>query len=143
MKTKNVIIISIIGLIVVGISIGWFMYNKGPINVHSENAINVSAEDIYETFKKDSTTAQKLYNNKVVQVTGIVERIQSNNEKAQILLLHTNEESAFVNCTLEEPSSLQTGNRVIVKGICGGIGQGDEDLGLKGDVYVTRAFIIQ
>ncbi len=117
------------------------MYNKGPLNIHSANGIEVSAEDLYATFEKDTSTALKLYNDKVVLVSGVIEKIQNNNEQAQVVLLHTNENGAYINCTMDETKPLKTGTRIIIKGICGGIGQGDEDLGLKGDVYITRAFI--
>ena len=102
MKTKNVVIISIISFAVVCISAGWFMYNKGPLNIHSVNGIEVSAEDLYATFEKDTSTALKLYNNKIVVVSGVIEKIQTNNEQAQVILLNTSENGAYINCTMDE-----------------------------------------
>ncbi len=143
MKTKKIILVTIISFVIAGFAVAWYMYNKGPVNIQNEIGIAVTAEDLYATFAQDSISAQKLYNNKIVVVTGNIEKIQTNNEKQQVILLHTNENGAYVNCTMDEPTNQKSGTIIAIKGICGGIGQGDVDLGLKGDVYITRGIISQ
>lgn len=141
MKKKKVFILVILALVLAGISYAWMKYNEGPLNIHQAKGIAVSSEELYSTFRKDSVTANKIYNNKIVLVTGKIVTIKKNNDQQQVILLNSNEDGAYVNCTMEETSGVKEGAIVSIKGICGSIGQGEEDLGIKGDVYITRGLV--
>jgi hypothetical protein len=129
-------------LLAAGICIGFYLYNKGPVNVTAADAVNISAPDLYRTFSTDTTAAKK-YSGKILEVSGDVNSFSFNRAKQKIILLKTATTGAFINCTMETDMDAPANSSVIIKGICSGIGQGDEDLGIKGDVYLTRCIPVK
>jgi uncharacterized protein (DUF1330 family) len=143
MKAKKLIIVTVISFIAVSVAAGWYLYNKGPKNVLNSNGIEVQAANLYKSYISDSSTAQKKFGEQVVEVAGVVKKVEENTQKQQVILLQTDEDGGSVNCTMEEKNIVAAGNKVVLKGICTGIGEGDEDLGLKPDVYLIRAYLIK
>ena len=143
-KTNKYILLTILLVAVIAASFGYYLYNKGPEDVKSSSATKINAPELYKLFITDSTRALKKYAGQVLQVKGQVTGISLNQQKQQVILLKTAADGAAVNCTMEEdPGKININDEIEVKGICSGIGQGDEDLGIKGDVYLTRSFLIK
>ena len=141
-KKKNIIIIFLAVIIIAG-AIGFYFYNKGPVNVKNAAAIKTEVAALYQSFFKDSTVAKKTYLNNVLEVSGLVMKISKNQENQVIVMLQTNESGAYVNCTMEEVAGLAENKQVTLKGICTGMGMGDADLGIMGDVYLVRCYLIK
>ncbi|MBK7306957.1 MAG: hypothetical protein IPO01_04120 [Chitinophagaceae bacterium] len=141
-KKKNIIIIFLAVIIIAG-AIGFYFYNKGPVNVKNAAAIKTEAAALYQSFLKDSTVAKKTYLNNVLEVSGLVMKVSKNQENQVIVMLQTNESGAYVNCTMEEVAGLAENKQVTLKGICTGMGMGDADLGIMGDVYLVRCYLIK
>ena len=121
---------------------GYYMYNKGPIDVKSSTGVKATPDELYTSYTTDSISAHKKYDDKVLSVKGEVKEITQNSQKQQVILLKTSSSGGYINCTMEESiSNVKPGDSVTVKGLCNGIGQGDADLGIPGDVYLTRSFI--
>jgi tRNA_anti-like len=139
---KKILLFGFIIAIVASI-VGFFFYNKGPKNIKNQTGIKISATDLYINYIKDSITANKNYSEKIIEVTGLIIGISQNQQMQTVLLLQTNEPGASINCTLEEEkATLKKGDAVILKGICNGLGEGDKDLGLLGDVYLIRCYAV-
>jgi cytochrome c-type biogenesis protein CcmE len=142
--TRKKVLISLLLVAILAAAFGYYLFNKGPVDVKSGSAIKLDAIGLYEQFDADSTGALKNYSGKILQVAGLVTAVSLNQKKEKIILLKTNTGGASVNCTMEEdPGEIKINDTVSIKGICSGIGQGDEDLGIKGDVYLTRCFLIK
>ncbi|CAN5892141.1 hypothetical protein BH11BAC4_BH11BAC4_05480 [soil metagenome] len=143
-KTTKTILILILLIAVIAVSIGYYMYNKGPGNVKNSSSIKINAAELYRSFITDAAVALKTYAGKIVEVKGRVAGTSINQQKEKIVLLSTAADGGNINCTMEEdPGNLQTNDEVVIKGICSGINQGDGELGIKADVYLTRSFIIK
>ena len=143
MRKRYYILLAILAVILVAAFIGWLMYNKGPRDIQLSYGIPVKSKDLYNQFSKDSIKANIKYVDKVLEVKGIVKKVAENNQHQQVLLLDSGIEDANVNCTMEERVTVKEGDLVKIKGICSGMGQGDVDLGIKGDVYIIRAYFIK
>lgn len=142
--TKKTILFSVLGLAALGAAVGYYLFNKGPVDVKNTGGTKVTATELYEAFSKDSSGAQKKYTEKIIEAAGIVSQVSQNQQNQAIILIKTNEAGAFVNCTMEGPANaVKENDAVTIKGICSGIGQGNEDLGIKGDVYLTRCYLIK
>lgn len=142
LNTKKIILISFLIIATFGFTVGYYMYNKGPVDVKNSSGIKISAQDLYKAFSTDSVTALKKYSTRIVNVRGTINNISTNVEDKQIVTLKTGSEGAYINCVIEEaPSPINEGEEVNIKGICSGIGQGEPELGIKGDVYLSRCFI--
>jgi uncharacterized protein (DUF1330 family) len=141
-KKNTFIVWVLLGIVLV--VIGFYKYNKGPVNVRNSSALKIEAAALYQAYLSDSVTAQKNYSGKILQVKGQVSKITDNQQGEMIVLFKTNVEGAFVNCTLQnKPMNIKPNVILEVKGICSGLGQGEPDLGILGDVYLTRSILAE
>ena len=141
---KKSILVTLLLVACLAAAIGYYLFNKGPVDVRNSAAIKTTATELYKLFDTDSSEALKKYSGKILQVTGTVAAVSLNQKKEKIILLKTDIGGASINCTMEEdPGETVPDKKVDIKGICSGLGQGDEDLGIKGDVYLTRCFLIK
>jgi hypothetical protein len=140
---KKYIILAFLAVAIIACATGLYFYNKGPVNVQSSQAIKINAAALYQVFLADSLQAKKNYADKVLEVSGTVKQVSKNLQNQVIVMLQTNEAGAFINCTLEEDKTGLVENKpVTLKGICTGMGMGDPDLGILGDVYLTRCYMV-
>ncbi len=142
-KTRRNIFLSIIGLVLAGATLAWYMYNKEGPNIENAGAAKITATHLYELFTKDSVAAKKNYLEKILEVSGEVTQVNKNQQGQSIILLKTHTAGASLNCTLEGlAGNIKKGDKILIKGICNGLGQGDIDLGILPDVYLSRCYII-
>ncbi|MEE9407954.1 MAG: hypothetical protein V3V28_07760 [Polaribacter sp.] len=124
MKTKK-IIISIFILGFIGAFVAYKMYNKPHVNVANEKAdITLTANKILADFSTDETTANTKYLEKIVQVKGVVSKVEVENEIG-IITLETNDEFGSVICHLTPLASknitkIKERQELVLKGICTG-----------------------
>jgi hypothetical protein len=120
---KISIYILIIGLL--GIFIGYKMYNKPHVNVAEKLAdIAVTANILLAEFSLDETKANLKYLDKIIAVKGTITNIESNAEKATISL-QTEDDFGSVVCYLvkdefKKSAEIKEGQEVVLKGICTG-----------------------
>ncbi len=137
---KTVIILCI--LILIGVSVAFYLWNKPHQDIAHAVGIKTDAVTLYNVFITDSIAAKKKYIQQVIEVSGTINNISKNQQNQMVTLINTDTNGAFINCTLEQESNtLQVGQSISIKGICTGIGQGDADLGIKGDVYLVRCYL--
>jgi hypothetical protein len=139
---KKNIIFFFLAVIVIASAIGFYFFNKGPVNIKNAPSIKTNAAALYQAFSKDSAGAKKIYLNNVLEVTGMIKRVSKNQENQVVIMLQTNEVGAYINCTMEEGAAgIVENNQATLKGICTGMGMGDADLGIMGDVYLVRCYL--
>ena len=120
---KISIYILIIGLL--GIFIGYKMYNKPHINVAEKPVeITIIANTLLADFSSDETKANTKYLDKIIAVKGRVANVEFNGEKAAISL-QTEDDFGSVVCYLvkdefKKSAEMKEGQEVILKGICTG-----------------------
>ena len=142
--SKKSLIIFFLAAIGIAVAVGFYFFNKGPKEVKHADGIKVEAAIVYQAFLKDSTTAKEQYLNKILEVSGMVKKVSKNQQNEMIVMLQTSESGAFVNCTLEDGvAAILENKQATIKGICTGMGMGDADLGILGDVYLIRCYLIK
>ena len=129
--------------------IGYKMYNKKHFNVESAApASEISAIDLHQTFVTDSSLAKNKFigdknKQKVTKVNGEIAAIKEDQQGNTIILLKTNTDGAFINCTMEKKiQNISAGSTIAVKGICTGYNF-DAEMGIPGDVILIRGFVIK
>ena len=136
------IVVTFCILILIGVCVAFYLWNKPHQDIAHAVAIKTDAVTLYNVFITDSIAANKKYIQQVIEVSGTINSILKNQQNQTVTLFKTDTNGAFINCTLEQESNtLQPGQFISIKGICTGIGQGDADLGIMGDVYLVRCFI--
>ena len=130
-------------LAAVGMIVGYCFWNKPHANIASAKGVNIQAAALYQAFITDTASANKKYYQQVVAVSGMVNSISKNLQNQAVIILKTNSEGAYINCTMEGGTqNIKKGASIIIKGVCQGI-QGDADLGIMGDVYLIRCYIAE
>jgi tRNA_anti-like len=121
---------------------GYWLWNKPHKNVKDTAAIKVAATELYDLFISDSVKAQNLYVDKIILVSGQVEKISVNQQSQPIILLNSGLPGAYINCTMENNTEdIKEYDSISIKGICSGYISGDADMGLPGDVFVIRGYL--
>lgn len=131
-------------LVLAGVATGYFLWNKPHKDVSSAKGLQVNAAELYQAFITDSAAANAKYIDKVVEVKGVIKSTNFNQQQQVIVALQTNNNDAAVNCTLEQKDAvIKSGAEIRLKGICTGLGEGDADLGIPGDLYLIRCYIAE
>ena len=126
------------------LAVGYLLWNKPHKNVRDAAAAKVAATDLYNLFITDSLKAKNLYIEKIVLVWGQVEKISVNQQLQDIILLKTGVSGAYINCTMENKTEgVREHESVSIKGICSGYINGDTDMGLPGDVFLIRGYLLK
>jgi hypothetical protein len=142
LKTKKIILFTIAAFLVIGFAIGYLIWNKPHRDVKDAKGNSITAIALYDIYIADSAKAKKNYENKILNVSGVVKEVSLNQQNQQIILLKTNIDGGALNCTMEENiPNPSPGDLITLKGICSGYITGDADLGLPGDVFMVRCYL--
>lgn len=121
---KKLIIIAILCLIftLVGFLVAKLMYKKAERNVATEQAVTVDLAEFIRLYKTAEDSANKLYLNKVVQLTGVVDTYNIDIEDLHYLTIQIFDSFPSINCTLTDKyKSIGVADTITLKGICAGI----------------------
>lgn len=141
---KKYVLVSLTVIVLVAAFTGYYLYNKPALDVKHSSGKSISATALYDHFGNDTTLAKKEFMQQVLQVSGEVTHVTTNQQNNMVILLKTGIDGAAVNCTMEEPiPGISAGSKVEIKGICNGMGEGDKALGILGDVYLVRCYQVK
>lgn len=116
MKTKAVLLVTVLALAVGGGVYGYREYNRGVANTADETPTEqLTAERLVAEFATDEEASNAKYISKVIQVSGTVDRIEGND-----IILSTGTPDNTVRCTFDAPPAVRTGSTVAIKGECAG-----------------------
>lgn len=133
MKKSYIIIIVLIILSVVWIV--FRMYNKPHRDPRSEASIKISATELFRSYENDEAAANGLYLDKVLEISGKITEITTNQELIPIVALETENPMFGVRCTMEGPTiDAKLGDTVTIKGIC---------TGYLSDVVIIKATLVE
>ena len=142
-KTNKIILSAILAIVCIGIITGYLLWNKPHKDVESADAVKITAADLYNIFITDSSKARSSYTDKVLLVSGEINNVSINQQSQQVIFFKTTVAGAFINCTMEgKAEGLKAGAQVTIKGICSGYISGDADMGLPGDVFLIRGYLL-
>jgi uncharacterized protein YpmB len=128
-------------LVAVIVAIGIGVWNKPHENIKDAVAIKTGAEALYQSLSDKTSQAKSMYVNKVVAVTGKVVRVMKNQQEHQVVFLQSGVNGGSVNCTMEENiENIKEGDTLTLKGICIGYSGEDDEMGLRGDVFLVRCY---
>ncbi len=115
------IVILVVGVLAVAIVGLYMVFFKPHRSVEDEQAIRVTAVQLFNDFENDETSANARYLDKAVEVTGHIADITTDMQRHPVVTLGTDDILFGVRCTLTDTQpGLQAGDTVQVKGICKG-----------------------
>jgi hypothetical protein len=143
------VLLAILVIAVGAAVVGYYLFNKKHFSVEAaEPVAKITAAALHQSFTADSAVAKNKFigdeaNQKVIQVNGKVSDIKTDQQGNSVVLLTTATDGAFINCTMEgKADNVNAGNPVVIKGICTGYNF-DADMGIPGDVILTRCYLIK
>ena len=110
------------------------MYNKPHRDPASEASIKISATELFISYETDEVAANALYLDKVLEVSGRISEVTTNQELIAIVALQTENPMFGIRCTIEGTVNAKPGDSVTIKGIC---------TGYLYDVVIIKATLIE
>jgi len=121
-------------IIVLGVWYYVFVYSKNHHrDVMDEKAIQVTSVQIVKAFQANENTANNLYLNKALEITGQVAEVKKDQAGNTTVTLRSDDPFVFVLCTLKKQIVVNSGQTVKIKGIC---------TGFLSDVVINDAYVV-
>lgn len=131
---KKVLVVVGVLLIAAGIFV-YKLYTREHRMVEQEQYTSIDASQLFTAFEENEAQANTKFLNQIIEVTGVVSEILTNQENKTVVVLKSNDPLFGISCTLEQSASrLSEGDSLILKGIC---------TGYLSDVVLTDCIIIK
>lgn len=119
---KKILILLLI-IFLTGLGVAWYLYNK-PVESISDvqPAQSLTADQLFSAYETDEARADSMNLNKVIEVSGIVQDVQSDTSGITVTL-QTASGIFGIKCQMdrtENATDLGKGQEVRLKGICTG-----------------------
>lgn len=108
--------------------VGCGVCNKSEIQKKElqDPEVIVSAETLIKNYRENEVSADDIYKNKILEVTGIVSQVQKEGRSRIIVVLQKPKSYWSVKCQLkreykEEAKELRTGDKITIVGKCSGL----------------------
>lgn len=114
-------------LALIGMGIGFYLYNKPHQNMQRAKVdMALTASELFSAFEANEEAANAQYLDKVVQVEGVIQDINQDENGQFSLTLESGSDMFGVICQFDEQSEhqadhLKMGQKVTLKGICTGM----------------------
>jgi len=122
-KKNRVVLLAILFAFLFTIIDIWYFVQYAPTHfrrdITNEKAIQLTATDIVKEFQANETLAYSKYNNKVVEIVGEVEKIDSDSATSTVIL-KTTIQGESVSARLKVKQEVAVANTVTLKGILTG-----------------------
>lgn len=136
------LIIILIGL---GIWQGLKEYNRTNKDLKNVKAdIKISAMDLINEYEKNDSASNKKYLDKVLEVTGIIKEVNTDDKGYFTVVLGDTGTMSSVRCSMDtayqqHAAKLTAGSSTIVRGACTGFNK--DEMGLGSDVIMNRCVV--
>lgn len=103
----------------------YYLYNKPLVNISkTDPTLIIESQVILNNFNKDEVAANKMYVNKIIQLTGQIDQLTFENGNSVIILTDKTKRSSII-CHMEAKDNmkvlkLEKGKVVTIKGMCTG-----------------------
>ena len=149
-RVRAIIIAALIAValyaVVMAAIYGLTQYEKPRENISEKKAdVSINSEQLQQSFETNEQTANTDYLNKVIEVSGPVGNVSSNQQGAQVITLRKADKDVGVLCTMmkEESDKVKTikaGQQVKLKGLCTGYNGMDM---MPGDVVLIDCTLVE
>lgn len=124
MSRKKIVLIVILALAAVGVGYGTYLWNKPHRTAEDEKPFaTITANDLFIEFSSDEKMAWEKYQDKIIQISGVVEEVKTDASGNTDIVLTTDDILGKVVCTLKQGANadgVEIGMTVDLKGICNG-----------------------
>jgi hypothetical protein len=121
MKAGRIILIIVgVALLVGGITI-YYIWNKPGRKAENEKGMAISSDSLISAYNADEKAADAKYLNKAIVVTGMVAKVDKNQDGQTTVLFNSADPMSSVFCTMRDKgATVDSGKAVTLKGFCSG-----------------------
>jgi len=134
MKKRVYILVVLTLLISSAVILFYYKWNKPHQTIADVAGIKIDAADLFREFSETERQATEKYNGKVLEISGVISAVSTNQEGKTIVQLQTNDPMFGINCTMENDPGIKQGEIVTIKGVCSGF---------TTDVILIRCYLIK
>jgi hypothetical protein len=122
MSKRNILLSAFLIILLVLGSIAVYIFYKPHRSVDNEATITVSADSLMAAYTRDEVSANNVYLDKALIVSGEIAELNTNQAGQTVAILKTGDPISGIACTIKEKPTapLQIGQPVLIKGFCSG-----------------------
>jgi chloramphenicol O-acetyltransferase len=98
----------------------WYVFLKPGRSIKNEAGISVTSGAIYKVYRENEKSANAIYLDKAISVTGKISEIKTNLQGQQVIVLETEDPIFGIVCTMQKPFDATRGMDIKIKGFCTG-----------------------
>jgi hypothetical protein len=120
MKSKFVII-GFLLLILCGVALGFWLWNKPPAKVESVSSLTISVEELCRLYSADEQAANARFLNQAIEVRGTITEVIHNLDDGLMVIMADKSSSSDLQCAFRDKNvTLKEGEKITIKGFCAG-----------------------
>ena len=111
----------IVIVVIAGAGFAWWVYHKPHRNINNEIAVKVEANALLDAFKQNEKTASAQYNDKVLELSGIVKEASKNEAGNWVVNIENTTQTGSITVAFSAlQDAIQPFDSISYKGICAG-----------------------
>ena len=111
----------IVIVVIAGAGFAWWVYHKPHRDINNEIAVTVEATALLDAFKQNEKTASAKYNDKVLELSGIVKEASKNEAGNWVVNIENRTQTGSITVAFSAlQDAIQPFDSIAYKGICAG-----------------------
>lgn len=111
----------IVIVVIAGAGFAWWVYHKPHRDINNEIAVKVEANALLDAFKQNEKTASAKYNDKVLELSGIVKEASKNEAGNWVVNIENTTQTGSITVAFSAlQDAIQPFDSIAYKGICAG-----------------------
>ena len=111
----------IVIVVIAGAGFAWWVYHKPHRDINNEIAVKVEATALLDAFKQNEKTASAKYNDKVLELSGIVKEASKNEAGNWVVNIENRTQTGSITVAFSAlQDAIQPFDSIAYKGICAG-----------------------
>jgi hypothetical protein len=120
------LLFALILVCIIALAVGYYFYNKQSTGIENIKAdVSIDATTLFSAYESDELMSNNKYLGKVIEVKGVVQKINTAEDNNKSIILETNNEMFGVICNLDSLHSrkihAKMGKKIKLKGVCTGM----------------------
>jgi len=129
----------IVIIVITGAGFAWWVYHKPHRNINNEVAVKVATNALLDAFKQNEKTASAQYNDKVLELTGIVKEASKNDAGNWVATIEDVAHSGSITIAFSSlQDQVQAFDSIAYKGICAGYFPEDNNIVINEAVLLFK-----
>ncbi|MFM1775875.1 MAG: hypothetical protein RJA53_1485 [Bacteroidota bacterium] len=132
----------IVIVVIAGVGFAWWVYHKPHRNINDEIAVKSETNALLDAFKQNEKTASAQYNDKVLELSGIVKDASKNDAGNWVINIENDAQTGSITVAFSAlQDSLQPFDSISYKGICAGYFPEDNNIVINEAVLLFKGKI--